>query len=146
MIVLDDHLVRDLVAGELPDDLETDDLATTNLWTFRLLGALAREGLTGALSKGVAHLDADQLADFQHRLREELSVLTVVPMREIVWSMASLQAEHRSAGRHLSVAMAEALAAAHHLEAEIAVAAEDVGPGLQSSAAADGIPFRVIAR
>jgi hypothetical protein len=42
--------------------------------------------------------------------------------------------------------MAEALAAAHFLGAEIAVAAEDVGSGLQAAAAADAIPFLVIAR
>ena len=40
--------------------------------------------------------------------------------------------------------MVEALAAAHFLGAEIAVAAIDVGPGLRAAAEADAVAFRVI--
>ena len=42
--------------------------------------------------------------------------------------------------------MAEALAAAHHLDATIAVAHRDVGPGLQGAASADNVRFRVVSR
>jgi hypothetical protein len=67
-------------------------------------------------------------------------------MQEIVWSMADLQRHHGDAGRRLSAAMAEALAAAHLLGAGIAVVEGDVGPGLRAAAESDEIPFHVIAR
>lgn len=148
MILIDDHLVRDLAAGELPTELEAadDEFATTNLWLFRLASALARQGLGGSLSGRIRGLGTDELARFRRELAERTELLTVVPMQQIVWSMADLQERHREEGHQLSAAMAEALAAAHFLGAAIAVAEADVGPGLRAAAEADGIPFRVITR
>ncbi|HUP70660.1 MAG TPA: hypothetical protein VM142_12725 [Acidimicrobiales bacterium] len=148
MIVLDDHLVRDLAAGELPSVLVPlqDELATTNLWLFRLVGALARQGLGGPLSRHVKGLGPDEVARFRRELTERIEEITVVPMQHLVWSMGDLQQRHREAGRLLGTAMAEALAAAHFLGADIAVASDDVGPGLQAAAEADGITFHVIER
>ena len=148
MFVLDDHLLRDLVAGELSIELaEADeDFATTNLWLFRLAGALARQGLGGALSGQVQGLGAEEVTRFRRELTERMALITVVSMQEIVWSMADLQRHHGEAGRRLSAAMAEALAAAHFLGAAIAVAEGDVGPGLRAAAEADQIPFHVIVR
>ena len=148
MIILDDHLVRDFVAGELPPALESadDEFATTNLWLFRLAGALAREGLGGSLSGRVKALGNEGVERFRRELAEQVEIFTIVPMEQIVWSMADLQQRHREAGRPLSAAMAEGLAAAHHLGAAIAVAKGDVGPGLQAASEADGIDFRVIER
>lgn len=40
--------------------------------------------------------------------------------------------------------MAEALAAAHALDAGIAVSAHDVGPGLHAAAVHDGITFHIL--
>ena len=42
VVLLDDHLVRDVVAGERPAALEVaeDEMATTNLWLFRLVGSV----------------------------------------------------------------------------------------------------------
>ena len=147
MLVLDDHLVRDLAAGELPDELDTgDEFATTNLWLFRLASALAREGFGGSLSGGIKRLDPDELARFRRELAERIEQVSVVPMQQIVWSMAELQQRHHEAGRRLSAAMAEALAAAHFLGAAIAVAAADVGPNLRAAAESDGIAFQAIQR
>jgi len=148
MIVLDDHLVRDFVAGELPTSLASadSDLATTNLWLFRLAGALARGGLGGSLSGRVKGLEADDVARFRRELAEQIEIFTVVPMQQIVWSMADLQQRHRDGGRRLSAAMVEALAAAEILGATIAVAEGDVGPGLQAAAEADGVAFMVVER
>jgi hypothetical protein len=147
VIILDDHLVRDLAAGQLPEEIGAlaDDLATTNLWLFRLTSSLAREGLVGSSAGPVRGLDVDDLARFRRELSERFDVLTVVPFREIVWSMAELQRQHAEAGHRLSTIMVEALAAAHFLQAEIAVAETDVGPGLRAAAEADNVGFRVIA-
>jgi hypothetical protein len=146
MILLDDHLVRDLAAGQLPQEVDAlgDELATTNLWLFRLTSSLMREGLGGSLSGTVRGLGIDDLARFRRELTERFEVLTVVPLQEIVWSMAELQRHHADAGHRLSTIMVEALAAAHLLDAEIAVAAIDVGPGLRAAAEADNIAFRVV--
>jgi hypothetical protein len=148
MILLDDHLVRDLAASELPAEVAAadDEFATTNLWLFRLASALAREGLGGSLTSAIKGLGVDELARFRQEIAERIELVTVVPMRQIVWSMADLQQRHREAGHRLSAAMAEALAAAHFLGATIAVAQADVGPGLRAAAEADEIPFRMIAR
>lgn len=140
MILLDDHLTRDFAARRLQAtfDITQDEISTTNLWLFRLVNALARE-VTGALTRPI-----DDLDELRHQLTERLEVLTVVPMEQIVWSMADLRERHRASGRPMSTAMVEALAAAHCLDAEIAVSAVDVGPTLQASAEADGIAFRVV--
>ncbi len=65
-------------------------------------------------------------------------------MRKIAWLMAELQHRHRSAGRAMSAAMVEALAAAHSFGADIAVSKHDVGPNLRAAARADGIPFHAL--
>ncbi len=62
-------------------------------------------------------------------------------MRQLSWSMATLQQRHRDAGRAMSAAMVEALAAAHHLDAGIAVSKDDIGPSLRAAAEVDGIAF-----
>ena len=57
-------------------------------------------------------------------------------MRELSWPMAELQHRHRDAGRAMSPAMVEALAAAHRLNAGIAVSRHDIGPNLRAAARA----------
>ncbi len=148
MILLDDHLVRDLVAGELPSEVEEpeEEFATTNLWLVRLAGALTRQGISSSLSGSIKGLGEADAMRFRQHLTERVELLTVLPMRDIVWSIAELQQRHREAGHLLSTAMAEVLAAAHALGATIAVAEDDVGPGLQAAAAADDISFRIVAR
>lgn len=147
MILLDDHLLRDLVAEELSAELDDDEgFATTNLWLSRLAGALTHDGPGGALSGVLRSLGDEAVARFRRELTERIDEVTIVPMRDLVWSMAELQQLHRNSARMLSTAMVEALAAAHHLDASIAVAHRDVGPGLQAAAGADNVGFRVISR
>lgn len=75
------------------------------------------------------------------RLPAEIGVLH---MRDLAWEMAQLQQRHRAGGRQLSAAMVEALAAAHALEAAIAVSRADVGPNLRAAAEHDGLTFHII--
>ena len=65
-------------------------------------------------------------------------------LRDLAWPMAVLQHRHRALGHHLSAAMAEALAAAHHLGAGIAVSTVDVGPGLRAAADHYGLAFHAL--
>ena len=82
------------------------------------------------------------------RLRRALLALPreidLISLRELAWPAAELQAIHGEAGRPLSAVMAEALAAAHHLGAGIAVSRNDVGPNLAAAAEADGIAFHAL--
>ena len=145
-IVVDDHLLRDLLTATRERDLGgvASALATTGLWLFRLSSSFADPRVAAKLSAPVAGLPDD----LQERFRAQLVALPddieLLPLRELAWLMAVLQHRHRALGHHLSAAMAEALAAAHQLGAGIAVSAADVGPGLRAAVEHDGIAFHIL--
>jgi hypothetical protein len=146
-VVVDDHLLRDILAGRRQHDLDglaADGVATTGLWLFRLCSSLADPEVLGKLSAPVASLPTELQAVFTAQLLDLPEEIEVVSLRALAWPMAQLQARHRAEGRLLSAAMTEALAAAHHLDAGLAAAAADVGPNLQAAAEADGIAFHVL--
>ena len=58
--------------------------------------------------------------------------------------MALLQHRHRSEGRPLSTATAEALAAAQTLGGAIAVSSQDVDPNLKAAAEHDDVSFNIL--
>lgn len=146
-VVIDDHLLRDILTGERTSDLgglAPDGIATTGLWLFRLCSSLADPEAAGKLSAPVAGLPEEVQDRFRAQITALPDEIEVLPMRELSWSMALLQHRHRSQGRGLSAAMVEALAAAHRLGAGIAVSTSDVGPNLRNSAIADGIEFHAL--
>jgi hypothetical protein len=146
-VVIDDHLLRDILAGERPFDLggiARHGVATTGLWLFRLCASFADPTVVGKLSAPVATLPTEAQARFRTQLTALPDEIEVLPLREISWSMADLRHRHRAEGRTMSAAMVEALAAAHRLNAGIAVSVNDVGPNLQAAAASDGIDFHVL--
>lgn len=145
-IIVDDHLLRDLLAGQRTFDLGglATRLATTGLWLFRLSSSFANPGVAGKLSAPVAGLPAEQQARFHAQLVALPPEIEVLHLRHLAWPMANLQQRHRALGHHLSAAMVEALAAAHELEAGIAVSTYDVGPGLKAAADSDGIAFHTL--
>ena len=55
-VVIDDHLLRDVLTGTRPPDLDgiATSLATTGLWLFRLSSAWAAPGVVGKLTATVA--------------------------------------------------------------------------------------------
>jgi hypothetical protein len=145
-VLIDDHLLRDVLSGERPADLEglATALATTGLWLFRLGGSFAQQGVIGKLSAPVASLSAEHRARFVARMVQLPPEIAVLSLRDLAWPMALLRERHRADGRPLSAAMAEVLAAAHALSAVIAVSHLDVGPNLKASAESDGIPFYIL--
>ncbi len=145
-VVVDDHVLRDVLAGQRPHDLGglATALATTGLWLFRLSSSFAEPRVIGKLSAPVAVLPADERDRFVSRLIALPEDIAVVNLRHLAWPMARLQQHHRAAGRPLSAAMVEALAAAHALGAGIAVSRHDVGPSLKASAEHDGVAFHVL--
>jgi len=109
-----------------------------------LCSSLANPIVAGKLSAPVAALPEDLQARFRSQLTALPHEIEVLSLRELSWPMAELQQRHRAFGRHLSAAMVEALAAAHELEAGIAVSKDDVGPGLMAAANEDGIAFHAL--
>ncbi len=146
IVVVDDHLLRDVLAGERDGNLGglADRLATTGLWLFRLCSSFADGRAAGKLSAPVAALPAELQASFRAQIVSLPPEITVLSMRDLAWAMGQLQARHRAEGRSLSAAMVEALAAAHELGAALAVSHHDVGPNLRAAADADNVPFHIL--
>ena len=146
-VVVDDHLLRDIITGQRTSDLDgiaLDGIATTGLWLFRLCASFADPEVAGKLSGPVAGLPPDIQDRFRAQVMTLPDEIEVLAMRDLSWTMAVLQQRHRSEGRGMSAAMVEALAAAHQLNAGIAVSTHDVGPNLRDSAIADGIAFHAL--
>lgn len=146
-VVVDDHLLRDVLVGRRDRDLDglaPAGVATTGLWLFRLCSSFADPTVTGKLSAPVSTLPEELKAAFRSQLVALPDEIEVLGLRELAWRMAELQTHHRAAGRSLSAAMAEALAAAHRLGAAIAVSRHDVGPNLRAAADADGLAFHIL--
>jgi hypothetical protein len=139
--VLDDHLLRDVLAGEVGEQLahvvETHELATTNMYFVRLCKSViaARGGrLTGGWS--IEHRRA-----LAQRLVQLPESILVVPMRRIGFRMAELADAHR-----LSTLGAEAVATSEQISGSLCVWEGDDGPGIRTAAQAAGVTCVVIAR
>ena len=145
-IVIDDHLLRDVLTGERPHDLGgiATRLATTGLWLFRLSSSLAAPDTVGKLSAPVKGLPTPMQEQFRAQLVSLPPEIEILHLRDLAWSMAELQHRHRQRGHQLSAAMVEALAAAHNLRAALAVSRSDVGPNLRAAALDDDITFHVL--
>ena len=145
-VVIDDHLLRDVLVGDRSPDLGglATSLASTGLWVFRLSSAWATPEVLGKLTAPVAALPADQQELFRARLVALPDEIEVLPLRQLAWPMALLQHRHRIEGRPLSAAMVEALTAAHALGAAIAVSRHDVGPNLKAAAEHDHVAFHIM--
>jgi len=128
MVLLDDHLLRDWIAGPdaaLRQAIRHDSLATTNLFFTRLCkSAAGRQG--GALLGGWDRDERGALIAALVALPDEFEV---VPIRALVWRMGQLVAEHRG----LSTLGPEPVAAAEYLDARVLVSSRDVSPGVRDA-------------
>jgi hypothetical protein len=138
-VVLDDHLLRDVLAAEkgrrLTRLVETNELATTNLYYVRLCKSViaARGGkLTGEWSP-------DRRRELGRRLLDLPASILILPMRLIGYRVAELAETQR-----VSTLGAEAVAAAEHLGASLWVWEGDDGPGIREAALATGVTYRTI--
>ena len=128
MVLLDDHLLRDWLAG--PDSalrraIRRDSLATTNLFYARLCKSAAGQR-GGALLGGWDPAERDALIAALVALPDEFEV---VPIRDVAWRMGQLIAEHRG----LSTLSSEAVAAAEYLGARVLVSSRDESPGMRDA-------------
>jgi len=140
-VLLDDHLLRDWMAGPDPAlrrAIGHHDLATTNLWYARLCRSAA--GSTrGAL---LGHWRQEERAAIVASLIALPEQFAVVPMRELAWAMGALVAENSG----LSTLGSEAVAAAGALGATVLVSARDEGPGIRRCCESTGIQYHALAR
>ena len=126
--VLDDHLLRDLLSGELSDGLAKvlvdQEPATTNLYLVRLRRSVVSAAggtLTGSWPRSARRELGRQLLDLP-------SDIDVVPVRNLAYRMAELADAHQ-----LSTLGAEAVAASEHFSAPLCVWAGDDGPRIRSA-------------
>jgi hypothetical protein len=138
-VVIDDHLLRDVLAVEqgrpLNRLLRTNELATTNLYYVRLCKSVvaARGGtLTGSWSP-------ERRRELGRRLLELPEQILIVPMRLIGYRMAEL-----AQNQWLSALGSEAVAAAEHLGASLCVWDGDDGPGIREAARMVGVAYQSI--
>ena len=139
--VLDDHLLRDLLADELSDDLRRvlaeHEPATTNLYLYRLSRSVVSAGggaLTGAWS-------VERRRALGARLVALPATIEVVPPRALAFRMAEIADAHR-----ISTLGAEAVAAADQLGAPLCVWEGDDGAGIRGAMTALNGDYRIVGR
>jgi hypothetical protein len=139
--VLDDHLLRDVLAGdpgrELARLLRQHEPATTNLYLYRLCkSTVSARG--GTLTRS---WPIEQRRALGRRLVDLPESVEVVAMRTIAYRMGEVADAHR-----VSTLGAEAVAAAEYLGAPLCVWNGDDGPGIRAAAAEVGIGYRLVRR
>lgn len=139
--ILDDHLLRDLLADDLPgalaDVLADHQPATTNLYLYRLCRSVASASggaLTGRWSAAQRRALGAQLLTVPRDIE-------VVPLTTIAFRMAEIAEVHR-----VSTLGAECVAAAEHLDAPLCVWRGDAGPGIRAAMTELALDYRAIYR
>jgi hypothetical protein len=141
VVVVDDHLLGDVVGGMVPAALarllEQNGIATTNLYYYRLCrAALVARG--GALTGSWSPERREQAARALVALSPEIEVL---PIRALAFRMAELARDHQ-----LSVLGAEAVAAAEAHGGSLVVWEGDDGRNIRACCEAVGVAYRTVAR
>jgi hypothetical protein len=139
--ILDDHLLRDLLADNVPPELDAilaeHEPATTNHYMYRLCESVvsaAGGALTGAWS-------AEHRRALGSRLVALPADVEVVPMRTLAYRMAELAGVYR-----VSTLGAEAVAAAENLDAPLCVWSGDDGPKIRGAMEALGRDYQTVKR
>ncbi|HEX3794892.1 MAG TPA: hypothetical protein VHV57_10375 [Acidimicrobiales bacterium] len=138
-VVLDDHLLRDVLSAEKGPTLDSvvsaNEIATTNLYYVRLCkSVIAARG--GKLTSGWS---IERRRDLGRRLLELPESVLILPMRLIGYRVAEVADSQR-----VSTLGAEAVAAAEHLGATLCVWDGDDGPGIRAAAKAVSVTYRAI--
>ena len=140
-VVLDDHLLRDVLAGDMGPDLARTlaDHApsTTNLYLVRLCRSVAgsRGGaLTGSWPQAARRTLGRRLTTVDNEME-------IVPMSTLAFRMAELADTYA-----LSTLGAEAVAAAEHLGAPLCVWSGNDGPRIGAAMAGIGAEYRLLDR
>jgi len=143
LLLIDDHLLVRLLAGIPTGRVDTaragGALWTTGLWYYRAARAVRSPTITGSLSGELAALPEPLRAQAVQgivRLPDDVGLLS---LREVVPVMAELSLQQR-----LNLLSLEALSAAVHLRADVAVALENDGPLLREAVSAAGLQYSTV--
>jgi hypothetical protein len=139
--ILDDHLLRDLLADDIPTELgvilEEHQPATTNYYLYRLCRSVV-SAPGGALT---GTWDAARRRALGSRLVDLPADVEIIPMRALAYRMAELSGDYS-----ISTLGAEAIAAAENLDAPLCVWSGDDGPRIRDAMQALGQDYRSIER
>jgi hypothetical protein len=139
--ILDDHLLRDLLADDIPEELDAilagHEPATTNSYLHRLCKSVV-SAVGGALT---GTWSAERRRALGARLLELPVDIEVVPMRALAYRMAELSGEYS-----ISTLGAEAIAASERLEAPLCVWSGDDGPRIRDAMEELGQDYRTVRR
>ncbi len=140
-VILDDHLLRDVLADDISDDLgailRRAEPATTNLYYARLCrGVVAARGgkLTGIWP-------ADRRRALGRALLELPRTVEIVPMSALAFRMAEIADDHG-----LSTLGAEAVATAERSAATLCVWSGDDGPRIRAASLSLDLSYRTVTR
>ncbi len=140
-VVLDDHLLRDLLVDAPPTGLKrilrTRTPATTNLFYLRLCRSVV--GATGGALTG--SWPVERRRALGRTLVALPDNIRVVSLRAIAFDMAEKATDYG-----LSSLGAEAIAACRALDAPLYVAESDDGPRIRAAADALGINYRTVSQ
>lgn len=124
-VVVDDYLLRNLLAGRVSDEfsriMAAYEPATTNLYLLRLCRSVV--GASGGKLTG--SLSSEERQDLERKLIRLPKDIEILPIRILAHRMAELGSKYR-----LSSLGAEAVAAAEYLDAPLCVWAGNDGPGI----------------
>lgn len=140
-VVVDDYLLRNLLAGKVGDEfsqvMAAYEPATTNLYLLRLCRSVVGASggkLTGSLSR-------EERRDLGRKLISLPKDIEVLPIRILAYRMAELGSKYR-----ISSLGAEAVAAAEHLAAPLCVWSGDDGPRIRAAVTDIGGDYLTVSR
>ncbi len=142
MIVVDDRLLFDVIAGTEPAellDVAGDGVATTFSWYYRLARAVATDRIEGAFSRHYVGLPADRQAEVRRVLDDLSDRVEIVSPKESVPVMSAL-----ATMATVNMLTADAVAAALILDAPILVSTRS--DLLERAASVAGVPTRHLPR
>lgn len=141
-LLLDDHLLLRVLLDDEPASVRPRGavIATTGLWYHRLCRAVADEAVIGSMSRRLGAVDDAVAADVLNAVIDLPDSIELISLRTVGWPMGGLV----HAGARLNLLSLEALAAAHHLSADICLAAVDDNAPLRTTAKNFGVSVRTI--
>lgn len=135
MIIVDDALSLDALAGRRARFAATDDDVVATTWGFhyRLIRALTDTERTGRLSGGVPE------SLLQEALHPRPSDLQILDPREVTGVAAAMAVRHG-----LNLLAAELVASAVHHDATVALSSTNVGRAWPAALEAEGVALHVV--
>lgn len=141
-VLIDDLLLAQVLFSDQPTSFGEPEaeLYTTGIWYHRLARAVATPSVTGSLSRRLGDASPGTAGRILRSVAQLPESIGLISLRELAWPMGELLAD----GTRLNLLSREALAAAHHLQAEIWMSDRGPNPNLTAAATEQGIPVHLV--